>query len=475
MIWFSIFVMSVGLTVLRILWRDDIAAPSRLAWMLIIVIFPLAGIIVYFLFGEADLGKSKTEQSETIAAAIETASKQITATSADALNKIDHDYRPAFAYAQSINGFDVQRGNKAELMPTAEAARRRIIDDIDAAKHSVNVLYYIWLKDNTGTDMAKALMRAARRGVTCRVMADGLGSKGVIHSSLWKDMTEAGVQTVIALPFTNMLKVLVLSRFDLRNHRKITVIDDNITYCGSQNCADPEFRVKKKYAPWIDIMVRFTGPIAAQNQLLFASDWLLHTDEDISAFTVKIPPSPKGLPAVIWGDGPTTRKGAAQQMFATLMGQARETLIISTPYFVPGDVVLDAICACAFRGIDVSLILPAKNDSRIVSAASRSHYGELLRAGVKIYEHAPGLLHAKTLTVDGKVGLIGSSNLDLRSFDLNYENNILFEDEPLVKAISQRQSEYIKASKLIIEKELTALNFTQRIWNNIIVTLGPLL
>jgi cardiolipin synthase len=162
---------------------------------------------------------------------------------------IPDQWLPAFRYASSINGFVPLPGHRAELMRDGAHARAQMLADMDAARHEINVLYYIWLDDSTGTDVAHALMRAAQRGVTCRAMVDGLGSRALTRSPLWQQMRQAGVHLAIALPISNLLKVMLTSRIDLRNHRKITLIDGRINYCGSQNCADEGFRIKARYAP----------------------------------------------------------------------------------------------------------------------------------------------------------------------------------------------------------------------------------
>ena len=146
----------------------------------------------------------------------------------------------------------------------------------------MHLLFYIWLPDNNGCKVVEALKRAAARGVKCRAMADGLGSRLMIKSAHWREMSQAGVHVAVALPIGNPLKRMLIGRIDLRNHRKIVVIDGGITYCGSQNCSDAEFRIKAKFAPWVDAVVRFEGPIARQNQYLFLSDWMTYVDEDLS-------------------------------------------------------------------------------------------------------------------------------------------------------------------------------------------------
>ena len=460
---------------LRILLRDDLSPSSRLAWFMVITIVPVFGCVIYFLFGEDDPGHAARIRHQEIAEAIKSRGASALG-NAECVNEIiDAVYRPAFRYAASVNGFNTTGGNHAELMADAATARARLIADIDAATDHVHLLYYIWLDDETGTNTARALIRAVKRGVVCRAMADGLGSRALTKSALWQEMKEAGVHLAVALPVDRPIYTILTSRLDLRNHRKITIIDGRVTYCGSQNCADPEYRVKAKYAPWVDIMLRIEGPVVAQNQLLFASDWLFAGGGGLENLPLITDTVAKGFPAQVVGDGPTERPGATPQLFATLIGTAIETLTISTPYFVPDATVLDAICAAAHRGVRVLLVVPKNNDSWVVAAASHSYYRTLLEAGVQIHEFVGGLLHAKTLTIDGRITLLGSTNIDLRSFDLNYENDILLQDEATTRAVSARQADYLTQSQQVIPDEVRRWPLYRRVWNNVISTIGPVL
>ena len=324
--------------------------------------------------------------------------------------------------------------------------------------------------------VAEALKRAASRGVTCRAMVDGLGSRALLKSRLWRKMGAAGVSTAIALPLGNVLLRPLQGRVDLRNHRKIVVIDSHITYCGSQNCADKEFRVKAKYAPWVDAVLRLEGPIARQNQLLFATDWEVYTGEDIGDIRERpLPEVDKGVVAQVIASGPTLRYSAMPELFLSLMFRARRELVISTPYYVPNQSMQAALCAVAYRGVRTTLIVPAKNDSREVAAASHSYYEELLQAGVDIREYVGGLLHSKTLTLDGDITLIGSANMDRRSFDLNFENNILIYSPQLTQTVRARQQSYIDSANKISLEEVENWPLRRRLWNNSIAMLGPIL
>lgn len=473
---FGLFHISVLVVfTFRLLLRDDLTSAARLAWFFVLFAVPFGGIIAYLLFGEISLGRTIHRRHDEIFTRIRQLAGDAMGSCENLDGNVEVEYQAAFR-AASVDGFETTLGNRAELATDAASARSRLIDDIDNATKSVHCLYYIWLDDDTGTNVANALMRAAKRGLKCRAMADGLGSRAIIRSQVWRDMREAGVELAVALPLTSIIGTILFSRIDLRNHRKITVIDSKIAWFGSQNCADPIIRTRVKYSPWIDIMLRFEGPVVSQSQLLFGADWLLNSGQDIPAeITLPKQSFEDGFPAQIFADGPTDRRGATPQLFATLMTLAKRELVISTPYFVPSATVLDALCAAAIRGVDVKMIFPKKNDSWIVAAASHSYYRRLLEHGVQIFEFNRGMLHAKTLTVDRTLTLVGSTNLDIRSFDLNYENDILFRDDKLTQAVFDRQQDFLSQADVITLEDVEAWSCSRRIWNNVIATVGPIL
>ena len=458
--------------IVRVLLRPHRQPASRIAWVVVVLALPVAGILAYLFFGEVKIGRRRTSRLRAVLREM----SGYQSLTVPAGTGVPECHAHLFRVGRSISGFSPAGGNRGRLLGDSRAVIDALVADIDQARASVNLLFYIWLPDESGRRVAEALMRAARHGVTCRALADDLGSRALIHSPLWDEMEAAGVRLAVALPIGNPLLRPLRGRIDLRNHRKIVVIDGRITYCGSQNCADAEFRIKPKYAPWVDAMVRFEGPVAAQNQFLFASDWLIHGDETPEALLPPPPPPfPGGFPAQVFGTGPTVRYPAMPAMFGALMHAARRELVITTPYYVPDETIQNALCAAAYRGVATTLIVPARNDSRVVAAASRSYYPELLRAGVNIYEYQGGLLHTKSLVLDGAVSLIGSANLDRRSFELNYENNILFHDPTLAAAIRQRQQTYIQRSRQITASEVDAWPMSRRLLNNTIAMLGPLL
>lgn len=460
----------------RVLLRPLRDPSSRVAWVLVILALPFVGALAYLLLGETNIGRKRVAHMQKVIRDLPDIST-VPGYDAPAVHPDIHPRHSAlFKVGHSINGLDPVGGNHADLMDDSNAAIDAMVADIDKATDHVHLIFYIWMPDNNGKKMAEALKRAVARGVTCRAMVDDLGSRLLIKSDMWPDMKSAGVKLGRALQIGNPLARIFNGRIDLRNHRKILVIDNKITYCGSQNCADPEFLTKAKYAPWVDAVMRFTGPIVRQNQFLFAADWMAYNDEDIRDVLLEPlhPPQP-GFAAQIVATGPTARQSAAPEMFETLMYAARRELFVTTPYYVPIGSMQAALCAAANRGVDVSIIFPERNDDFAVGATCKSYYEELLMAGVKIYEYQAGILHTKSMTLDGEVTLIGSANMDRRSFELNYENNILLCDPTVTGKMRDRQQEYLAQCRQVSAQEVAAWPWQKRLWNNTLAILGPVL
>ena len=472
----AVHVLIQAVLVVRVLLRPHRDPASRIAWTLVILALPVVGILAYLLLGEVNLGRRHVRITERVIAEMPRLEDAPGADAAEAAAEIPDRHRHLFRVGRSISAFEPVGGNSGELMASSDATIDAMVSDIDAARDHVHLVFYIWLPDNNGLKVAEALKRAARRGVSCRAMADDLGSRLLIRSEHWRAMDEAGVHLARALPIGNPLLHALTGRIDLRNHRKIVVIDDRITYCGSQNCADPAFLIKAKFAPWVDAVIRFEGPIARQNQHLFAIDWTAHTGEPLDELLRRPMPAPApGFAAQAIGTGPTIRFAAMPELFEALIYSACKELVVTTPYYVPDDPLQAALCASARRGVATTLVFPARNDSWVVAAASRSYYADLLAAGVQIHEYPDGLLHTKSLTLDGELTLIGSANMDRRSFELNYENNILFWDPALTAQVRQRQASYIARSRPVTAEEVAGWTWHRRLRNNAVAMLGPVL
>jgi len=448
---------------------------SRIAWAVVIVVLPIVGVLGYLLLGEVRISLKRRVRGREIEAKLPRPPGD--GKLADELGA--GFYQAPFALGRSINDLPPTSGNRVSLAANSNVAIDEMVADIDAAASTIHLCAYIWLGDTNGTKIKDALIRAAGRGVAVRAMADALGSRLLIRSKHWHDLAGVGVQTRVALPVGNPLWTFIRGRVDLRNHRKLLIVDNRIAWCGSQNFADPEFRIKPRYAPWVDVMSRWSGPVARHCQYLFVSDWIGDGGDDISALLAEPwrtgDECDGGAVAQVIGTGPTVRYDSMPSCFAELIHSARHELVVTTPYFVPNDQVLFALTSSARRGVETILILPKRNDSIVVAGTSRSYYQDLVAAGVKLFEYRCGLLHAKTMVVDRKIGLIGSANLDRRSFELNFENNILFADGGFAAALRARQDEYLADSEPVTQADVDSWGILARLWENSLAMLSPIL
>ena len=457
---------------IRAILRPHREPAARLAWVLIIVAAPIIGIVAYLLLGETRVRRRE------LGRAIDSRLPRPPAGHLATSQLVNSNHYAPFALARTINQLGPTTAHSATLSTDSNSAIEEMIADIEAAKKTVHLCTYIWLEDHNGIKMKDALVRAAKRGVAVRALADALGSRRFIRSRHWSDLQECGADIRVALPVGNPLWTVLRGRLDLRNHRKSLVVDSRIAWCGSQNLADPEFRIKPRFAPWVDIMTRWVGPVAHDWEFLFVSDWIGEGGDDISACLRGFPRQPRSngrIIAQVIGSGPTLKFDALPTCIAELIHSAREELIVTTPYFMPDEQLFYALISAARRGVRTVLVFPKRNDSRIVGAASQSYYADLISAGAQIFEFRPGLLHAKTMVVDGAVGLIGSANLDRRSFELNFESNILFADAQFAAVLRARQNVFIDQSDAVTEADVEHSSVGARLWQNALAMLSPIL
>lgn len=444
---------------------------ARAAWLLLLLALPGFGIVLYLLFGEPWLSRRFRRRTLSVERQLMPAAPPGDPAAIDASR-----FANAFRACEATGGWPTAPGNTARVAPDSDGAIAMLVADIDAATAVVHLSFYIWLGDGNGTKVAQAVARAARRGVTCRIAADAIGSRALIRSPLWAAMREAGAQLCASLDAPFGIAFLVGRRPDLRNHRKIAVIDGRIAYCGSQNCADPAFRIKAKFAPWVDILIRYEGPVVRQADLVFASAWVPETGAETRTVIDRPLPVPVagGFPAIAFGTGPLSPRGAMTEIFVAVLAQARRRVTITTPYFAPDPPLLDAIVAAARRGVALTIVFPHRNDSRIVGAISRAYYPVLAAAGARIMEYRGGLLHAKTLVVDEALALVGSANMDRRSLDLNFENNVLFESTELAAQVGALQARWLADSIEIDHGGLAARSLPRRFVDNMLTMAAPL-
>jgi cardiolipin synthase len=364
------------------------------------------------------------------------------------------------------------------LLENAEAAFPSLIADIDGAGRTCDLEFYIWSVGGQADDVAAALMRAAGRGVSCRVLVDAIGSAHFLRSSLAGDLRRSGVQVQAALQAG--LSRLLFVRPDLRLHRKIVVIDGAIGYTGSLNLADPRFfKQEAGVGQWVDALVRVQGPAVPALAITLLGDWALETGKPIDwdQEAKQSRPSPVGGPATVQvlPTGPDARVDAIGQVVLTAAYAATRELVLTTPYFIPDEALLAALKSAARRGVNVSLIVPARVDSKLVRYASRAHQADLLAAGVQIALFEGGLLHTKSITVDGQFSLFGSLNLDPRSLRLDFEITMAVYDGEFTGALRQLQQSYLDRSSRLDLATCRSRSAVERLAEDTARLVGPLL
>lgn len=454
------------------------SVPVSLAWLVVLLFAPVAGAFLYLLVGETRLGRRRARRHARVVDQLRPYESRLwrekwtlwpTQTGSDqALARL----------GVAATGLPPVSGNRVELLVEQDFFSR-LIADINAATTQVHLLTYIWMIGGVGDRVGEAIMAAADRGVTCRVLVDGVGSRRFLGGALCRRLRAAGVEVVAALP-ASLLRI-PFARLDLRNHRKLVVIDGRIALLGSHNLTDDTFRVARRpsIGPWLDASLRIEGPAAQAAQLVFVQDWLLDAPNPPAVDDTLIPdPEPAENPGTvvqIIPSGPGNVPAAIHDMMLAAIWSAREELILTTPYFVPDEATRSAIRAAALRGIAVTLVVPERLDGILVGLAGPAQLEELLDAGVRVVRHQRGLLHAKTLTVDRSTAIVGSVNLDMRSFWLNFELTVLIPDPDFASYVAWLQNRYIDESVPIDAAAWRARPFRRRLIENFARLLGPLL
>jgi len=476
------FALSVA-TVAAVLLDRRCRSQSAMSWVLLVVVAPLVGPIIYWIFGKPWLSRKREAAYLAIAAERTEARRREEASGSAASRRtarervssaLSIDQRHLAIQAASISGDFPVGANEIEIFDEADDLFARLAADIDRAERHVHIEFYIALDDETSRRVFVALESAARRGVACRLLLDGLGSRAFLKSPRHRELLAAGVQVVEALP-VGMLRRR-FGRIDLRNHRKIVVIDGAIGYIGSHNLAAKDFKVKEKYAPWIDATMRVKGGVANDLQKIFVEDWFLETDEELWNLVreTRIDGVAPSIAQVL-GTGPATYESAMPQLVLSIVHLAEDEVVLTTPYFVPDEPALAAMLTAARRGVRTVLVVPEHNDSLLVKLASRKFYQRLLEAGVEIWQYRGGLLHAKTIVADGRTSLMTSANLDRRSFELNLEASLVVYDERVSASLRAVQQGYLAKSRRIVPSEWYARPAWKRLIENAVGLLSPLL
>lgn len=474
------WLLVIGLS-LRVLFRE-LPVGDTLSWLLVIYAVPFGGPLAYLLLGENRIGRQRRIQKKQllieynqwlekhlhIAPAPQSGTFPL-------LQKLGTKLTRAGAYAN----------NRLELLDHADIIFERLLEDIKNTKEYCFFGFYIIETDGRMQLILDALEQKAREGVTVLILPDAIGSSSFLRSKRAKQLVKAGVEIRRSLP-VNILKAFFV-RADLRNHRKIICIDDQIAYTGSFNLVDPKaFKQNEGVGEWIDVMVRCQGAIYHDLLRIFCTDWLLESDEeDKKAFgewlhlheihadsdltnqahkTVHTVPS-----------GPDQNTTHIYEMLVYALGIAEHEIVITSPYFVPDETLLFSLLNAANRGVNVHIVLPEKNDSSLVHYTTHSFYRVMLEAGIHIHEYQQGLLHTKSVVLDQEVTFIGTANMDIRSFYLNFEVTLVVYDEAFSKQVYSLQQRYIQHSRTVSAQEWKNRSTWRRIKESFLRLARPLL
>ena len=481
---FSAVLVAIQLTVfvavgVRVIMRRS-ARGVALSWLLLVAALPLAGALVYLLIGERRIGRKRAHGISSL----RTDFRQIAKATIPAdFTTIDWSTLPTAAQAmdrlgRSLVGGATVRGNTFRLLSDTQAVLAAIARDVDAAKSSVLMEFYIWSEGGAADEVLEAVIRAANRGVQCYLLIDALGARPWWKGSQPKRLRDAGVQLRAALP-TGLLRTLI-GRTDLRLHRKIVVIDGAAAWTGSMNLVDPRyFKQDSGVGEWVDAMVRFEGTVVNPLAGILIGDWVLETGESLQKLIDGAGlgrAQPVGMANVqVVSSGPGQSEDGLLQMILGLINSARDELVLTTPYLVPDDAMILALRGAAGRGVRVTLIVPEKVDSFLTRYASRSYYDDLLDAGVVIQLYRGGLLHTKSISADGTMSMFGTVNLDMRSLWLNYEVALFVYSREFADALGALQKTYIGQSAPLDASDWATRLFRQRFFENALRLFSPLL
>jgi cardiolipin synthase len=457
LIWTIAFFVDFMIKVLALIFIPRHRKPTAaMAWLLAIFLIPFVGILLYLLIGSIKLPKSRMQEQARIDARIRER-VALTDRSAPAGGE-PRWFRRVLEQNEALTGIPALHGNAMTLNGDYDDSIVQMAAEVDKATRFVHVEFFIIGLDDTTRVFFTAMENAVKRGVTVRVLADHIATRKVPNSKqMTAELDRIGVEWAWMLPVQPLKGKY--QRIDLRNHRKIVVVDGTVAFTGSQNLIDRSYdspKNQKRGLQWQELVTRVEGPAASALNVVFLSDWLIETGKDLSADHVPVEQTRAAgdLLCQVVPSGPTYRTENNLRMFLSLIYGATEKVILTSPYFVPDEAMVYAITSACQRGLEVQLFVSEVADQWLVGHAQRSYYGVLLEAGVRIFLYpAPYILHSKHFSIDDDIAVIGSSNMDIRSFSLNAEVSVLVRGESFVAGMRAVEEGYRQAGRELTSEE----------------------
>ncbi|WP_223066024.1 cardiolipin synthase [Paenibacillus caui] len=419
----SIFQTLTAITIGLAIFMDNRNPSSTLAWILVLALFPVVGLVFYFLFGQNYFKRRKYDKkAEQDQEAYERMDRNGRAAAGE-LAQFSPEHQKLLRLSQKVARTPFSMATRTRVLTNGEETFSSLLKELKEARHHIHMEYYIYRADEIGREIQRTLIEKAKAGVEVRFMYDAVGSIGLSKSFL-KEMADAGVEIGV---FGAVRFLALSSRVNYRNHRKIVVIDGKTAFMGGLNVGDEYLSRNKAYGFWRDTHMLVRGEAVRSLQIIFLQDWKYVTGRTIMGLEYLSPdiePSCCGAVQIL-PSGPDNETSSLKNIIFSMITSAKKSVWLATPYFIPGDDILTALQVAADSGLDVRILFPAKPDKWLPFLASHSYFPALLAAGVKIYEYEKGFLHSKLLIADGEVATVGTANMDMRSFHLNFEVNAL--------------------------------------------------
>lgn len=427
----EVVVLAIHAAVMVAILRSERRQPSAtLAWLLAVALLPFVGVGLYLLIGQTRSRRIRKRSRRLV--------RRLSAVLASCPVRGhppgEGDPEPrteaALRLGERLTHQPATQGNAVEILAGAAATYRSMLAAIAAARKQIHVEFYIIQPDATGAALRDRLATRAREGIEVRVVYDAIGSSR-LDDAFWAPLTAAGGKHAVfhpVMPWTRVLRRR--DRVDFRNHRKLVVVDGAVGFAGGINIGREYLGLDPTFGDWRDTHLRIEGPAVLELQQVFSMDWMSAAGEDPlpSWFPEPLSAADPGALVQVVDSGPDTPLSPVEQITLHAVGSAQRRAWLTTPYFVPSPAISAALVNASLRGVDVRLLVPAHPDHLVVSLASRSYFRELLEAGARVYLYSRGFLHAKTMVVDSWMGTIGSTNMDMRSFRLNFELNAFVYD-----------------------------------------------
>lgn len=451
----------IGFSLWLILQRRSPVA--TLAWILVCAWLPIFGILIYQFFGPPRLRRKKLRYAQARATVAKSQTRM----------PVVDDVGRLMRMAERTGECPPMRARALQLYDNGRDTYAAIMTAVAAAKHHVHLEYYIWEADQIGTRLRDLLAERARQGVEVRLLVDGLGSPRVKRKFV-APLQEAGVRVAWFNPVT--FGALRMGLVNFRTHRKIVVCDGDVGFTGGINVTDVHTDEVTGEEAWRDTHARIEGAAVQGLQRLFLEDWNFATGEkdNLAAYFPEQASDGEHIVQVL-GSGPDHQLFPIHKLYFAAIAAADRRVLITTPYFVPDEAVLTALTTAALRGVDVRLLVPRKGDSALVTAAARSYFDELLAVGVKIYEYGPPMLHAKTMVIDDELSIVGTANMDNRSFRLNFECALAIAGERTADTLVRWFHQDLRKARRVDSREGQKTPLRQRALESVARLLSPIL